>query len=145
MKKLLIIGCICIAFFACSKEENPMNPIPKLELVSIGPQVVKEFMDSVQIVIAYEDGDGDLGGVHPDSSNLFVIDKRINVPFEFRIQELVPQGEAVPIKGRFNIILQNLFLTGSGSEEDVSFDIYALDRAGHRSNIITTNPIKVLQ
>ncbi len=130
---------------SCKKEENPIDPIPQIELLEIGPETVREFQDSLVIQLKYTDGDGDLGGIHPDSSNLFVIDKRIDVPFEFRIQELVPGGEEVPITGIINIVIQNLFLTGSGSSEAATFEIYAEDRAGHRSNTVETGVITVVE
>ncbi len=142
MKKWILPICF-LALLSCEKEEDPTDPVPKISLVSIGPNSVIEFKDSLLIVLEYEDGDGDLGGVHPDSANLFVVDKRINVPFEFRIQELVPGGANVPIKGKLNVLIQNLFLTGPGPKESVNFDIYAIDKAGNKSNVITTDAIEV--
>ncbi len=142
MKKWILPICFLV-LFSCEKEEDPTDPVPKISLVSIGPNAVIEFKDSLLIVLEYEDGDGDLGGVHPDSANLFVVDKRINVPFEFRIQELVPGGANVPIKGKLNVLIQNLFLTGPGPKESVNFDIYAIDQAGNKSNVITTDAIEV--
>ncbi len=142
MTKWILPICFFV-LLSCEKEEDPTDPIPKISLISIGPSAVVEFKDSLLIVIEYEDGDGDLGGVHPDSANLFVVDKRINVPFEFRIQELVPGGANVPIKGRLSVLIQNLFLTGPGPKEAVNFDIYAIDKAGHKSNVITTDAIEV--
>ena len=142
--KFWLLPLFCLLFiFSCDKKDDVTSPIPKIALVSMGPGTVVEFKDSLLIVLEYQDGDGDLGGVHPDSSNLFVVDKRINVPFEFRIQELVPGGANVPIKGRFNVLIQNLFLTGPGPKESVNFDIYAIDKAGNKSNLITTDAIEV--
>lgn len=145
MKKLLTIAMAAALLCCCKKEDGQLDEVPRLELISVGPAVVHEFKDSLVIVLSYEDGDGDLGGFPADSSNLFVVDKRIDVPFEFRIQELVPGGAEVPIKGKLNIILQNIFLTGSGPEESVVFDIYAYDRAGHKSNVLTTGAVQVVK
>lgn len=142
MRKLTLFILIG-ALWACDKADDVTDPVPKLSLLSIGPSTVIEFKDSLLLVIGYEDGDGDLGGVHPDSSNLFVVDKRINVPFEFRIQELVPGQAGVPIKGQLNVLIENLFLTGPGTTEAVNFDIYAVDRAGNQSNVVTTDVITV--
>lgn len=142
MKKWILPICF-FALLSCEKEDDPTDPVPKISLVSMGPNSVVEFKDSLLIVLEYEDGDGDLGGVHPDSANLFVVDKRINVPFEFRIQELVPGGANVPIKGQLRVLIQNLFLTGPGPKESVNFDIYATDKAGNKSNVITTDAIEV--
>ncbi len=144
MKKLILLGLVA-ALAACKKEGSPLSPVPKLEVVSMGPGVVREFKDSLVIVLDYQDGDGDLGGIPADSNNLFVIDNRIDVPFAFRIQELVPGGAEVPIKGRINLVLQNLYLTGSAQQEQLNFDIYAIDKAGNMSNRITTENISVVK
>lgn len=131
----LLLVCILIS---CSKDEDQISEVPSLELISIGPSSVVQFEDSVVIRLSYEDGNGDLGGFPADSVNLFVVDTRNGVPFEFRIQELVPGGAEVPIKGTLNVTLQNLFLTGSGSQENATFNIYAYDRAGNKSNVVKT-------
>lgn len=141
MRKLLILFAI-VALWSCSKDE-PFDDVPTLELVSIGPKSVVQFEDSVVISLAYEDGNGDLGGFPADSVNLFVVDNRIGVPFEFRIQELVPGGAEVPIQGTLNVTIQNLYITGTGTQESVTFDIYAYDRAGNKSNVVKTPAIVV--
>lgn len=144
MRNIFIVILISL-IVSCSKDEDQINEVPSLELISIGPNTVIQFEDSVVIRLAYEDGDGDLGGFPADSVNLFVVDTRNGVPFEFRIQELVPGGAEVPIKGTFNITLQNLFLTGAGNQESVTFSIYAYDRAGHKSNVVKTPAVVVTE
>ncbi len=142
MRILTAILFLCI-LISCKKEDDLLSDVPNLELISIGPSSVVQFEDSVVIKLAYEDGNGDLGGFPADSVNLFVVDTRNGVPFEFRIQELVPGGAEVPIKGTLSITLQNLFLTGSGSQENVTFEIYAYDRAGNKSNVVKTPGVVV--
>ncbi|AEV34293.1 hypothetical protein Oweho_3342 [Owenweeksia hongkongensis DSM 17368] len=144
MRGLFII-IVFSSLFSCSKDEDQLSEVPSLELISIGPNSVVQFEDSVVIRLAYEDGDGDLGGFPADSVNLFVVDNRNGVPFEFRIQELVPGGAEVPIKGTLSITLQNLFLTGNGSQENATFNIYAYDRAGNKSNVVKTPGVTVLE
>ncbi|MDZ7847120.1 MAG: hypothetical protein U5L96_10315 [Owenweeksia sp.] len=91
MKKLLITALAISMMVACKKDkDDPRDPVPIIEVLKIGPSIVTEFKDSVVILIRYQDGDGDLGGVPADEANLFAVDNRINVPFEFRVQELVP-------------------------------------------------------
>lgn len=142
MKKLIVI-LFAGLLFSCNKEDNQLDEVPSLELISIAPNTVVQFEDSVVIRLDYEDGNGDLGGFPADSVNLFVVDNRNGVPFEFRIQELVPGGAEVPIKGTLSITLQNLFLTGTGSQESATFSIYAYDRAGHKSNVVKTPAVVV--
>ena len=141
MKKwagIVLIGLL----WSCEKEET-LDEVPKLELISITPQSVVQFEDSVVISLSYEDGDGDLGGFPADSVNLFVVDNRNNIPFEFRIQEMVPGGKEVPIKGTLNVVLPNLYLTGESSQESVTFSIHAFDRAGNKSNVVSTPAVLV--
>lgn len=142
MRKVILL-LLLSASLACEKEDQALDEAPSIELISIEPLTVVQFQDSVIIKVSYQDGNGDLGGFPADSVNLFVVDNRNGVPFEFRIQELVPGGAEVPIKGTLNITLQNLFLTGSGSQENVSFSIHAIDRAGNRSNVVNTPQVTV--
>lgn len=141
---LLFILALCVVV-SCKKEADPRDPVPYIEVVSITPSIVKEFEDSVVIALDYRDGDGDLGGVPADEYNLFVVDRRINVPFEFRIQELVPGGLDVPISGRLNLVIRNLFITDGSDQQQVDFEIYAFDRAGNESNRVITQKILIIK
>jgi hypothetical protein len=142
-KKFLLSG-IALSFLlvmGCKKEEAATSDIPSLELISIGPKQVVEFKDSVLIRLRYTDGDGDLGGVHPDSSNLFVVDNRIDLTYAYRIQELVPNAVPVPIEGTLDVVVNGLFLVEDSVSEEVRFSIYAQDKAGHRSNTVQTEAV----
>lgn len=145
MRSSILAILMVAGLFSCKKEDDPRDPIPRIEVVSITPSIVTEFRDSLLIVIDYYDGDGDLGGVPADEYNLFVVDRRIDVPFEFRIQELVPGGTEVPISGRLNLIIQNLFITDGSDQQPVDFEIYAHDRAGNESNRVITQKILVVK
>ncbi len=141
---LFAILCLCFVL-SCKKKEDPRDPVPYIEVVSISPSIVKEFKDSVIIVVDYRDGDGDLGGGPADEYNLFAVDRRIDIPFEFRIQELVPGGVNVPISGRLNLVIQNLFITDGSDQQQVDFEIYAVDRAGNESNKEVTQKILIVK
>lgn len=142
-KKLFISGIalsLC-CLFSCKKEETGLSNVPQLELISIGPKQLVEFQDSVLIRLRYSDGDGDLGGVHPDSNNLFVLDSRIDLTYAYRIQELVPDSALVPIQGTLEVVLNGLFLVEDSISEQVRFKIYAKDKAGNRSNTVETESV----
>ena len=146
MMRILTLIILALAIsWSCKKEEDPRDPVPRIEVISIGPSIIKEYQDSVIIVLEYRDGDGDLGGVPADDANLFVVDRRIGVPFEFRIQELVPGGVNVPITGRLNLTIQNLFITDGSDQQKVDFEIYAYDRAGNESNREITEKILIIK
>lgn len=144
MKKILAI-LIIFGLLSCSDDEGTLSNIPVISLEDIYPETIVQFQDSLHIILNYEDGDGDFGGAHPDSSNLFVIDNRIGIPYEFRIGQLVPNGAEVPIKGTLHVVINNLFLIDTGNMEMVDFQIYALDEKLNESNRINTPSIKVVR
>lgn len=139
---LAILVGLALILSAC--EEDPfVNPIPSLELISIGPEMVTEFEDSVVIRVFYKDGDGDLGGGHPDSANFFVEDNRAGIINEFRLQALVPNNQSVPIQGEIDLRLNSLFISDSSNAQSVNFTIHCVDRAGNESNKITTSNLVI--
>lgn len=144
MRKVILFLLLCTAW-ACEKDGEALDEVPAIELISIEPRSVVQFQDSVIIKLSYQDGNGDLGGMPADSVNLFVVDNRNGVPFQFRIQELVPGGAEVPIKGTLSVTLQNLFLTGDQPQQNVSFSIHAVDRAGNKSNVVNTPNVTVVE
>lgn len=141
MKKRILAATMLLAL-ACEKEAL-IDPVPAIELRSIGPKMVKELQDSVRIRIFYQDGDGDLGGGHPDSNNVFVIDNRSGLKNGFRLQNLVPDGSAVPIQGELDILLNSLFISDSNASQAVNFSIYLIDQAGHKSNTLITENLNI--
>ena len=144
MKRLLsYIFILLVGLSSCKKEEDPRDPVPRIEIISIQPSIIKEYQDSVLIVVEYYDGDGDLGGVGADDYNMFAIDRRIDIPFEFRIKELVPGGVAVPVSGRMNLVIRNLFITDGSTQQQVDFEVYAVDKAGNESNKEITSKVLI--
>ncbi len=134
ISSLLIWGCA---------EDITFEATPQIELVSIGPSTLIELQDSIHIVVAYEDGDGDLGENDPEAKNFFIRDERIDLTYEFRIQELVPGGSEVPIRERLELTLPNTVITNGGNSQTVTYRIWVVDRAGHESNRISAGTITV--
>jgi len=144
MRKLVFILSVMTLFLAaCKKEEISFEETPSLEFISISPGSVTEFQDEVIITIQYRDGDGDLGENTPDVKNLFVTDSRNDVEYSYRVQQLAPDDADINIEGQLEVNLKTLSVVGTGDSESASFDIYMLDRAGNKSNIITTTSITV--
>ncbi|MCI5055185.1 MAG: hypothetical protein MRY83_03700, partial [Flavobacteriales bacterium] len=85
---------------------------------------------------------GDLGENTADVENVFITDKRNEVTYKYRIQQLGPNESAI-ISGNLHLVVKNTALTGSGSSEQLQYDIYVVDRAGNQSNTITTSEITV--
>lgn len=136
------IGLILIVS-SCKKQESPFGETPVIEFKQVTPAVVKAFKDSITFDFSYKDGDGDLGENNSNAENLFLTDNRINLTYKFRIKQLAPDGDAIPIQGSLSVILKNTTLTDSSAEQMATYSIYVIDRAGHKSNVITCSPIKI--
>lgn len=142
----MIIPLSILVFFSCSKKEDDEDVIsnePKISLVSITPQEVENFNNSVTLVISYKDNNGDLGFDDPDQFSLWVKDSRLDSADYYHIPPLAPLNKNLIIQGKLEIILNSIFLLGNGNEEIITLSIKLRDRANNWSNIITTPTITI--
>ncbi len=142
---LLVLGIF--GFIACEKKSDdlPFPVIPSLQLLEVSQSEVVEFQDTLEFLLFYKDGDGDLGNFDPDIPGLIVKDERLSEPDSFHLQPLAPSGVTVPIQGELRVRLPQLFLLGNGNSETTRFRIKLLDRAGNESNEVRTTPIKIIR
>ena len=134
---------VVLIFSSCKKDEDGLSVVPQLTFESISPTSIEEFGGPVTFSISYQDGDGDLGENDPNVKNLFLQDQRNGITYEYRIQELAPQGADIAIIGTVDIVLNTTSITDGSNEQEVTFDIYAIDRAGNNSNTITSSPLTI--
>lgn len=126
---------------ACTKDETDIKPEPHIDLLEVNPTNIVEYQDSLLFRISYRDGDGDLGENRAGVNNLFLVDKRVNATYAYRIPEIVPDGNSAPIKGSFTFSLRSVARTDSLPEQTCIYEIYVIDRAGRQSNTVATPPI----
>lgn len=129
----------------CKKEGKDFSdPVPQLSFVSVTPASATEFSDSLVFTIRYRDNDGDLGENSPDAENLFLKDNRIGIEYAYRVQQLAPTGSQVPIEGNLQVVLNTIARTDTTlAQETATFSIYMKDRAGHKSNTVTSSPVTI--
>ena len=144
MKKLTYILFAIVLLFSCEKEQVTSDT-PIIEFKSISPTTVQEYSDEIIITISYSDGNGDLGENNPDIHNLFVEDNRNGIVYQFRIPHLAPDNNSIAIEGDFNITINGSGITDESSSQQVNYTIYVTDRAGNKSNTITTSTITIQQ
>ncbi len=143
------MGMMLVSFFfiSCNKseddEEEVAAPEPSISFLSIEPAEVTEFDNQIKIVIGYKDNNGDLGSYDPDVFALEVKDSRLDSADLYHVPPLAPVDEELIIQGELNILVNNVFVLGNGTEEVISFNIRMQDRAGNWSNIINTSTIVV--
>lgn len=142
MKRLLPLVAIAVLVAACKKEEV-MPSAPEIAFVSMSAQSVHEFDERVTVRFSYKDGDGDLGQRDPDNYTLWVKDARLQGTDGYHIPPLAPEDADVPIQGELEVELNALFLLGNSGQEETSYTMYVVDRAGNRSNEFTTGTITI--
>jgi hypothetical protein len=138
---LFVVNCVLFTLPACKKEDIDSDT-PTVELVSVSSSSIKEG-DGLVFKIKYTDGDGDLGENEPNKNNLFLTDNRVNVTYQYRIQQVAPSGSGIIVKGSFNIELKSTAITDGSNSQAVSYSIYLKDRAGHTSTTVVTPAITI--
>jgi len=157
---LLVFAVVSLA--ACATA--PDFPIePQIEYVGVSKLSMTQNSlntDSIFITISFTDGDGDIGGVSKESftQNIFITDNRTGQNYDqFRIPDIPQQGATNGISGEIIMRVYTtccLFPEGANAQacdappdfptNVLELDIYMIDRAGNRSNTITTEPIILL-
>lgn len=144
MRLSVLISILSLFNLSCKDDLiKTGDPQPKIQFVSINPNSVIQFQDSVVITISYEDGDGDLGDYSADSLSISVRDTRLLKSDFYHLQPLAPMDANVKIKGQLDIKLKNLFLLGQGKTEQTQFEIKLKDRKQHWSNTVITSSIVI--
>lgn len=157
---------IAIGMTSCLK--GPEYAIePKITNVSIDKQEIANFGESFIVSIDFQDGDGDLGNDTNDPEaedffdNIFMIDNRVNINLDSvfirpsSIEMLTPPSGEQAIDGTIRVTIAEICcLNESGSPacfpdqarletNEVIYDVYIKDRAGHQSNVVQTPPLTI--
>ena len=144
---------------SCVKEKSfPPEPVIAFkEFIKLGP-------DSADCVITFNDGDGDIGILasdltSPNDFRMKYLYKDIDgvfkpfdiIPatpamdtlfYEYRVPNLTPEGQYKALNGEIKAKLRAAPIYGPGHTV-VKFEITLRDRAGHLSNMVSTNEITV--
>lgn len=141
--KVIFPLCLIMLIAACKKDDEGISTTPEIEFVSVTPNSVVEYQDSLVFTISYRDGDADLGENGNGVDNFFLTDSRNSVTYKFRIQQLAPDDANVPIQGKLNVVLQSTALLNEQASETVTYSMYIVDRAGNQSNTVTSSPVTI--
>lgn len=133
---------LLMAFVSC-KKDNKAGAAPVISLISVSTTSMKEFKDSLTILISYTDENGDIGEDDPDKNDLKVKDRRLSEADYYFVKPLAPPGSDIKISGTIAVQVKNTFLLGTGSSEITQFDIQLKDRSGHWSNTVNTPQITI--
>lgn len=131
---------------ACKQEPVVFSVVPQIEFIKIEPRQVPEY-GTLAVTIRYRDGDGDLGGQPNGTSDLFLVDLRDSTRFPSGYDGVLRynmprfyEGPSQSIQGTIEITVPGVVrLDPRLPAEPLVFEIYLLDRAGHRSNTARTD------
>jgi hypothetical protein len=154
---LSISGLVLLS--SCVKEKN-FPAEPKIEFVNY----ISYGSDSADCIISFKDGDGDIGIEKGDTTSeddymlkylykgtdgqFHPFDKIDSTAvmdtlfYSYRIPDITPEGQYKALEGEIKAKLRSSPLYFFGHHA-VKFEIRLRDRAGHYSNIVTTNEIVV--
>lgn len=143
---LLPLGFVLMLIAGCKKEDPVLeiDPVPYITLDGVSSTTIQEFSSDLVVNVGYEDEDGDLGFVNPDSLSIEVWDSRLSQPDLYHLQPLAPDT-TLHITGTINVVILSPFLLGNGNSEVVNYSIRLRDRAGNWSNTIVTDDITIIE
>jgi len=152
------IGFFLLILFSVTSCTSPsdFSEIPEIEFNGFNKGTLlqgSQNQDTILLQIGFRDGDGDIGS--QQNLNIEVKDLRLenSVPFTFLIPEIPEQGAENGISGTMDIrIFSVCCFQGSVScqpfpdmpEDELRFSVQITDNAGNKSNIIETEPIRLL-
>lgn len=168
-KNILLVSLfgffLCIAFSCRKTEEYPVIPaisFKSFEKYSHKNGVGGLIDDSLNLIISYTDGDGDVGIPQDDTSppfnagspyfyNMVVkyfkktrgvyTERVLDPPYSARIPDLTPKGNHKAIKGDIKLLMP--FIDFQANYDTIHCEVFIYDRALHKSNVITTPDIVV--
>ena len=56
-------------------------------------------------------------------NNSQLVDNRIGITHEYRISQLAPTGSSIATEGNLNVVLQNIVITDSSTQQNATFSI----------------------
>lgn len=155
--KYTIIASLLIFFGCTSPPDYPDEPV--LEYIGVSkPSMVQGNLptDSIRIMFSFTDGDGDIGD-EENVADIFLVDKRTEFQSNTFSVPLVPvQGVGNGISGEISVLVFTsccIFPDGGPLPcetwdqypvDELIYEIYMMDRAGNKSNVIVTEPIQLL-
>ncbi len=140
-----------VFLFTACKKTNDVSEIPHITYKSL-IQYKDAGKDTMLVLtFEYEDGDGDLGSNDPNDKNIIItfFEKQngefnavhLVPPFDAATPYLTPSSRNKSISGEISDYLTTLppFVTN----DTIKFQVYIIDRAGHKSNTIETNEVVI--
>lgn len=106
----------------------------------------------MNLVISYQDGDGDLGDPAKEKPGIFLFVHREGIThidtLTYKFKSITPTTRNKSIKGTMTVAIETApgfsYSLPGATYETCTFEIMLVDRAGHESNRVFSKPWKLL-
>ncbi|WP_118975532.1 hypothetical protein [Taibaiella koreensis] len=154
-RQIFLLLSLALFLASCTKQPKDYPPEPQIYYLSLRPQQVNlNDTAGVLIELKFTDGDGDIGTDRSgETKNIFLKDSRDTSSSPFTLRQPFPYIEDYmrPTKGGLegflSINMGRQFFSVTDSlhlalrKDTLYFNIYVEDDAGHKSNVVQTDPI----
>lgn len=148
---LLFLASSCVrnhAEYISITEYELLGEVPIIEFESISTTDVVEYQDTIIFTIFYEDGNGDIGTLDPDSSTIELVDNRdsTNLIFNYHLSPRAPEETEIAIQGTLDVVLpHSIILDDDNASEETTFSLRIKDEAGNWSNQVESPAVVIHQ
>ncbi len=157
---LIILVFSVLGIYSCINSPDYSDK-PTLEFVSLSNLQMSQRplnSDTTIVSLKFTDGDGDIGfSTDIPGENIFIIDDRTGEFYDrFRVPAIPEQGANNGVSGTINMVVLNTCCIfppqdsipacespAQYPDNDLTFTIYMVDRAGNKSNEVKTPVIKL--
>jgi hypothetical protein len=149
----IVVACAFV--YTCADRPN-LTAVPTLEYQGVSKNKMRQGrinQDTVIIELKFTDGDGDIGYINASlrKPDLVVVDKRTGNPYDNYILPTIPQqGTNNGIRGTMRLTLLTQCCTiqpcdpyDNQPDEALPLEIYLLDRAGNKSNVVLVDDLSL--
>ena len=160
----ILIITVLLSSLSCKKIES----LPEIPSISFNSFILKDTTDVLgnegkigELIFDFEDGDGDIGLIQPDSLsvdstnfNLFftlfgkidgefieVSENDLETPLNYRIPYIEKEGQNKTLIGEIQVDFIYLLF----EYDTIKYSFFIVDRALHKSNVETTPEIAMFQ
>ncbi len=146
--RYIIIAILLLSIFVSCNRGQKYSKIPDIKFISLSSDSIKRLTnDSILIYCSYMD-DGDIG-ISENAGNVTLQDSRDTIKYKYGFPKINAEYiSSKGVKGNFLITFLGAGINvkdTNNSRETFHWDIQVTDKAGNKSNIVSTSDFTVLK
>ncbi len=145
MRYLILFVVTAALWTSCIKPPD-YSKVPSITFMRFSNPTVQAFSDSVQLVLSFTDGDGDIGPLSDNDTtlNLFLTDSRDNSVKKYQLPNITPSGSVKAISGEITVTIGPFACKAGVDTDQLTYSIRVKDRSGNLSNAAVTSALNII-